>query len=135
MSKSYNNQVDLAATEKETSDRIASAVTDPARQYRKDPGHPEVCNVYSLHKFFAAGSADSLAMECRNAAIGCVECKRTLAREINEVMRPFRNRREKLVEQPGLVEDVIRDGAIKARVLARDTIGEVKEKLGLWCPR
>ncbi|MDP2719051.1 MAG: tryptophan--tRNA ligase, partial [Dehalococcoidia bacterium] len=105
MGKSYDNHIEIAYSPQETLKRVMTAVTDPARQYRKDPGHPEVCNVFSLHKLFIdAIKADEIAIVCRSAAIGCVECKNNLAREINEGLEPLRQRRAELAAKPGLIK-------------------------------
>ena len=131
MSKSYNNQIDICATVEETERRVSTAVTDPARRYRNDPGHPEVCNVYSLHRHFSGPKLEEIAGQCRGAHIGCVECKRLLAKGINEALAPFREKRAELATRPGLVEEVIAGGAYRARTIARETILEVKDKMGL----
>jgi tryptophanyl-tRNA synthetase len=131
MSKQIGNHIELALTEKETTAKIMTAVTDPARRYRNDPGHPEVCNVFRLHRYFSAAPEDELTDKCRTAKIGCVECKRVLAEEINTALRPFRERRAKLAENPQEIKNILVDGADRARVIARETIKEVKQKMGL----
>lgn len=131
MGKSYDNYIELAATPKETSKLVMTAVTDPARQYRSDPGHPEVCNVFSLHQFFNTGRVDEIAAECRSAAIGCVDCKKLLAEGINSALAPLREKRAAFVAKPKYVTEVIADGAKRAEAIARVTLDEVKEKMGL----
>src|SRR4030066_342470 len=73
---------------------VMTAVTDPARKYRADPGHPDVCNVFSLHGFFNPDRVDGIAVECRSAEIGCVDCKKLLAEGINSKLSAFREKRE-----------------------------------------
>jgi tryptophanyl-tRNA synthetase len=131
MSKSYNNHIELAASPEETEKRIMTAVTDPARQYRKDPGHPDVCNVFSLHKYFNMGRVDEIREQCTTAKIGCVDCKKLLAKGINSALEPFRQRRSELEKDSGYIYDVIDAGARKAHVIAVETISEVKQKMGL----
>lgn len=131
MGKSYDNQIELAATPQETLARVMVAVTDPARQYRSDPGHPEICNVFRLHHFFNAGQVDEIAKECRSAGIGCVDCKTLLARGINTALAPLRERRRTLAAKPGHVIEILADGAYRAQVIAKETLEEVKEKMGL----
>jgi len=131
MSKQLDNDIELALSEKETAARVMEAVTDPARQYRNDPGHPEVCNVFRLHGFFNPFQAKEIEPQCRAAKIGCVDCKKLLAERINAEMAPFRERRRELAEKPQYVKDVLNDGASRARVIARETLKEVKEKMGL----
>lgn len=131
MSKSLKNDIELAASPEETRRRVMTAVTDPQRKYRTDPGRPWVCNVYSLEKFFTPHLLDRIYRECTTAAIGCVECKGLLADGINKTLEPFREKRAKIAENPSFISDVLADGAKKAQAIARETIEEVKEKIGL----
>jgi tryptophanyl-tRNA synthetase len=131
MSKSLNNHIELAATAEETRKRVMGMVTDPARQYRTDPGHPEVCNVFSLHKAYSTGQVAEIERDCRGAAIGCVDCKKLFAANLNAGLAPLRERRAIFAERPELVQEILDDGAARARVIARETLGEVKEVMGL----
>ena len=132
MGKSSNNTIALALSDKETEERVMAAVTDPARRYRDDPGHPEICNIYKLDEYFNPLQREQVAKQCRRAEIGCVEHKQMLARQINETMKPFREKRAALAAKPQYVRDVLADGAQRARVIARATIKEVKQKIGLF---
>jgi tryptophanyl-tRNA synthetase len=131
MGKSYDNYIELAATPEETSKLVMTAVTDPARQYRSDPGHPEVCNVFSLHRFFNTGRVDEIAADCSSAGIGCVDCKKLLAAGINSSLAALRERRASLADKPKYVSEVLADGARRAETIAEKTLAEVKEKIGL----
>ena len=131
MSKSLDNQIELAATEDETIERVKSMVTDPQRARRTDPGRPEVCNVYALHKLFNPHLLDEVYAQCTTAAIGCVEDKQQLADGINRYLAPFRERRRELAEKPETVREVLADGAARATAVARATIAEVYERMGL----
>ena len=131
MSKQLGNHVEMAASPEETMERIMTAFTDPARRYRSDPGHPEVCNVYSLHQAFNSEKLEQIASECRSAAIGCVDCKRLLAQEINDALVPFRERRSELANRPDYVGEVLDEGARRIRGIAQETIREVRENMGL----
>ena len=131
MSKQADNDIEIALSPQETIERVMMAVTDPARQYRNDPGHPEICNVYSLHRYFNPLQLDDIAMQCRSAKIGCVDCKTLLAQEINSSLEPFRERRATLAGKPQYIADVLADGAQRARIIARETMREVKQKMGL----
>lgn len=131
MGKSYDNHVELAATPEETAKRIMTAVTDPARQYRSDPGHPEVCNVFKLHQFFNSNRVQEIETECRAAGIGCVDCKKLLAQGINATLSPFRERRRELAANPRQIYDVMAEGARRAQVIARETLAEAKQHMGL----
>jgi tryptophanyl-tRNA synthetase len=131
MSKSLDNHIELAATPAETLKKVMTAVTDPARKLRTDTGHPEVCNVYKLQKQFNAGKVAALAEQCRTAGIGCVDCKKQLAEAINLELAPLRQRRAELAARPEYIREVISGGADRARVLARQTLAEVKQRMGL----
>jgi len=131
MSKQLGNDIEIALSPEETIERVMTAVTDPARQYRDDPGHPEICNIYSLHRYFNPLQLDDIARQCRSAKIGCVDCKMLLAQEINATLQPFRERRAALATKPRYIVDVLADGAQRARVIARETLREVKQKMGL----
>ena len=131
MSKQLGNDVEIALSPKETVERIMMAVTDPARRYRSDPGHPEICNIYHLQKHFSPSQLGERAEQCRTAEIGCVECKTLLAQEINYTLEPFRERRATLATRPQYITDVLADGAQRARVIARETLREVKQKMWL----
>ena len=94
MGKSENNHIELALTPEETNKVVSTMVTDPQRVRRTDPGNPEVCNVFTLHKYFSnADKVSTIDTECRTADIGCVDCKRMLSDELNEHLGPFRERR------------------------------------------
>jgi tryptophanyl-tRNA synthetase len=131
MGKSYNNLVELAATPEETKKLVMTAVTDPARKYRSDIGHPEVCNVFSLHRFFNTGQVEEIEGRCRSADIGCVDCKKLLAEGINKSLAPLRERRASFAARPEYVNEILIDGAKRAKVIAQKTLNEVKEKMGL----
>ena len=132
MSKSLDNHLELAATPEETARRVMTAFTDPQRITRDIPGRPEVCNVYSLHKIFSpANEVSAVYDECTTAQRGCVDCKRHLASSINNYLEDLRERRREYQQRPDYVRDVLADGAKRARAIARDTIEEVYQKMGL----
>jgi len=131
MSKSYNNHIEIAASPQEIMERVMTAFTDPARKYRSDPGHPDLCNVFRLHKFFTPARVEEIASECRKAGIGCVDCKKILAQNIDSNLEPFRQRRAILASKPNYVTEVLAEGATRAEAIAKDTIKEVKEKMRL----
>jgi tryptophanyl-tRNA synthetase len=132
MSKSLNNHIELAATPEETTRLVMSMVTDPQRMRRSDPGNPDVCNVYSMHKTFSTrDEVEMVNVECRRAGIGCVDCKKMLARNLNTYFDPFRQRRLELARHPARVWDVLHDGARRARAIAEETMVEVRAAVGL----
>lgn len=132
MSKSLHNDIEIAATPQETRTRVMQMVTDPARIRRQDPGNPDICNVYSLHKVFS--SPDEVNMvntECRRAGIGCVDCKKLLATNINLNLAPLRERRNELAKDLNGVQDILDDGANRAREIAEATMVEVRKAVDL----
>ncbi len=131
MSKSLGNHIELAATAEETTKKIMSAVTDPARKLRTDAGHPEICNIFKLRSYFESSVATALNKDCRAAAIGCVDCKKALAAAINADLAPLRARRAELAARPEYVIDIMQDGARRAQIIAKQTLAEVKQKMGL----
>jgi len=132
MSKSLNNHIELAATPEETEARVMQMVTDPQRKRRSDPGNPDGCNVFTMHKIFSSPEeVDRINIECRTAEIGCVECKRLFARNLNKHLEPFRAKRAEFEKEPNYIADVLNDGQKRASVIAKQTIREVKEAIGL----
>jgi tryptophanyl-tRNA synthetase len=132
MSKSLNNHIELAATPEETDQRVMSMVTDPHRMRRNDPGNPDICNVFSMHKIFSTKEeVENINVECRRAGIGCVDCKRLLAKNMNANLAPFRACRAELDQKPDHIWDVLHDGAQRARTIAEQVMGEVRDAVGL----
>ncbi|MFZ0531753.1 MAG: tryptophan--tRNA ligase [Anaerolineales bacterium] len=132
MSKSLNNHIEIAATPEETTKRVMQMKTDPHRMLRSDPGNPDICNVFTMHKIFS--SPDEIAMvdrECRRAGIGCVDCKKIFARNLNTHLEPFRARRNDLAKDPSYVQGVLDEGAKRARLIAEQTMSEVRKAVGL----
>lgn len=135
MSKSRNNEIGLFETAEETLQKLRGAKTDPARLRRSDPGNPDVCNVFSLHKFFTP--KDQLAeidAGCRSAALGCVDCKKMLADNIERVKGPIRERAAVLRQHPRRVDEILAAGATKARAAAETTMERVRARVGLGAP-
>jgi len=132
MSKSLNNHIELASTPQETTARVMEMVTDPARMKRTDPGNPDICNVFSMHKIFSpTEEVERINIECRRAGIGCVDCKKRFAANLNKHLEPFRAKRAELASKPDYVTDVLNDGAKRARVIAQQTMEEVREAMQL----
>jgi tryptophanyl-tRNA synthetase len=132
MSKSLNNHIELASTPEETTARVRDMVTDPARIRRTDPGNPDVCNVYTMHKIFSPqADVETVNIECRRAGIGCVDCKKLLAKNMNTSLEPFRARRAEFASKSGYVQDVLKDGARRACAIAEQTMEEVRGAIQL----
>jgi tryptophanyl-tRNA synthetase len=132
MSKSLNNHIEIAATPEETVKRVKMMMTDPARILRTDPGNPDICNVFTMHKIFSSpDEIDMIDKECRRAGIGCVDCKKLYAKNLNTHLAPFRERRNELAKDASYVMDVLDEGANRARKIAEQTMAEVREAVGL----
>jgi tryptophanyl-tRNA synthetase len=132
MSKSLNNHIELAATPAETQQRVMQMMTDPARLRRSDPGNPDVCNVFSMHKVFSTPEQVAMVnVECRRAGIGCVDCKKLLAENINAHLAPFRDRRAALGQNPQDIWDILVEGGQRASRIAVQTMAEVRDAIGL----
>ncbi|MBA3759278.1 MAG: tryptophan--tRNA ligase [Gemmatimonadales bacterium] len=131
MSKSLGNTIGLLDTPDEIWQKLRPARTDPARVTRKDPGNPEVCNIYHLHKYFSPPETVALVAEnCRGAKWGCLDCKRVLADNMIATLAPIRERALQLQEAPELVDEILADGAAAARRRASETMGEVRDRMG-----
>ena len=132
MSKSLDNQIEIAATPEETRQRVMMMVTDPQRMKRTDPGNPDVCNVFTMHKIFTpVDDVEMINVECRRAGIGCVDCKNRFAENLNKALEPFRAKRTELASKPALVTAILEDGASRARAIAEKTMREVREAVQL----
>jgi tryptophanyl-tRNA synthetase len=131
MSKSYGNEIPFAASPDEIRGRVRLMVTDPQRVRKTDKGNPEVCTVYTFQKIFNAGQSPCIAESCRNAAIGCVECKKSLAEKMVADLSVMHARRQALESNPAKVREILHYGAEKARTIAAATMEEVREAMNL----
>ena len=131
MSKSLDNCIYLDDEDAAITKKLASAMTDPARKRRDDPGDPEVCNIFNYHRVFSTkAEQDYCAEGCRTAGIGCVECKKIVAAHIQETVAPIRERRKELLARPDDMRDLLKSGSDRARPIAQETMNEVREKIG-----
>ena len=132
MSKSMGNTIGLLEEPAAIWAKLRPAVTDPARIRRTDPGTPEVCNIYHLHKAFSpASTVEHVAQQCSSAGWGCLDCKKVLHESMETELAPIRARAESIRNDPACVADALVDGARHARDIAQATIGEVKSRMGL----
>ncbi len=132
MGKSLNNHIEIAASPEETQKRIMQMLTDPQRLRRDDPGDPDVCNVFTMHKIFSAPEeVEMVNTECRRAGIGCVDCKKLYAKNLNAHLAPFRAKRSEIATNPKHVWDILENGADRARIIAQETMREVRDAVGL----
>ena len=132
MSKSYGNSIYLSDTAEETDKKVKSMMTDPARIRRTDPGEPDICVAFNLHRIYVPqDKLDEIMPACRTASIGCVECKRIMAGFMNEKLAPFRARRVELAANPQFVDDMLRDGSCAASRISDAVMTEVRSALKL----
>ncbi len=132
MSKSYKNAIFLTDAPDVVSKKLATMVTDPARIRRNDPGNPDVCPVFDLHKIFSSVEViDRVNRECRTAEIGCVDCKKLVAGNLNAFLAPIQERRKPYEENPQKVWDILENGTEKARRVAQTTMAEVRKAVNL----
>jgi tryptophanyl-tRNA synthetase len=132
MSKSYGNAVYLADPPEVVTQKIRPMVTDPARKRRSDPGNPDVCPVFDLHKIFTPqGPRQACAEGCRTAGIGCLDCKAVLLEHLLPPLSAIRDRRQKFMEKPHEILEILHEGSKKARRVAGATMEEVRRAVGI----
>ena len=128
MSKSYNNAIFLTDTDEVIDTKVGQMITDPQRARRNDPGRPETCNVFSFHEIYTdPETVSKIEKECRSAGIGCVECKKLMAANLKTGLEPMRAKRKELEADINKIREIIEQGNIRARAVARETMAEVRE--------
>src|SRR5256714_4023682 len=131
MSKSLGNTIGLFESPETIWEKLKPAATDPARVTRKDPGNPDVCNIFTIHQGFSPPDTITLvARNCRTAGWGCLDCKRVLADNMIAALTPIRERAGALRAEPRTVTDLLRAGAVRARAIARHTMAQVRRCMG-----
>ncbi|MDT3425738.1 tryptophanyl-tRNA synthetase [Paenibacillus forsythiae] len=131
MSKSLGNAILLDSSREELELKMRKAVTDPSRVRKGDPGHPDICPVYAYHRCFRVEGAEEIGEACRKGVIGCAECKRRAVEAISRLLEPMAERRAYYAARPGDVDDLLISGTTRARAIARETMLEVREAMGL----
>ncbi|KPJ87086.1 MAG: tryptophanyl-tRNA synthetase [Spirochaetes bacterium DG_61] len=132
MSKSMNNYIALLEEEEAIWSKLKVAVTDPARKRRIDPGNPYICNIFTLHRHFSSTEEVIYVEEgCKSAGIGCIDCKKILFKNINAFIEPFREKKRKMDSNEEYVRTVIEEGRKRCSSLAKETMEEVRRKIGL----
>lgn len=131
MSNSLGNAIFIKDTPKIIRKKISTMMTDIRRKRRTDAGIPEDCPVFSLHRAFVPeGKRHELAMACRTAEIGCLDCKNVVIESINSILAPFQNKRKEFEKNPDIVWDILKEGNKKAREVAQKTMQEVRAAIG-----
>jgi len=128
MSKSLGNAIYLKDDPVEIRRKIMSAITDPARIHKTDPGHPEICTIFAYHKAFNAGEVPEIEESCRKGTIGCVSCKKNLADKLEIILGPIRDRRAEY-DRPGVVDAILKAGTERAVRAGSDTMELVREAM------
>jgi len=131
MSKSYNNTIAISDPPETIRKKVNMMITDPARVKKNDPGHPEVCTVFSFHKYFSKPKLKQIAAECESAARGCVECKQEFLEHLMAYLSPIQKKRRELEQHPQKVKKIIEAGNAAARQVAAATLREAKSAMGL----
>ena len=133
MSKSYDNAIFLSDTPEQVIAKLKPMITDPARKRRSDPGNPEICPVYDLHKVFTpqAEREGAIVPGCTSAGIGCLDCKQVLLKHALPVLTPISERRDELARHPERVHAILDDGTARAKRVASETLAEAKEAMGI----
>src|SRR5688500_645513 len=132
MSKSMGNTIGLMETAEQIWEKLRPAVTDPKRVKRTDPGTPEVCNIYHLHKAFSPpATVEHVAVQCSTAGWGCIDCKKVLHGTLMAELAPIQTRAKELQAKPKLVEDALAGGTERCRAIASQTIREVRDRMGI----
>ena len=132
MSKSLNNAILLSDTAEEITAKIKPMVTDPARKRRSDPGNPEICPVFDLHKIFTPDAErEAAATGCRTAGIGCLDCKAVLLKHMIPPLAKIREGRERFAAKPRQIVEILHEGSRRARIFAQRTMDEVRSVINL----
>ncbi len=131
MSKSYENAIYIGDEPETIRRKVMTMLTDPKRPRRADPGHPDECNLFPYVQIFSQGSAKAIGEGCVSAQLGCVDCKKQLAEALVKYTEPLRQKRNEVLGEPGLISDILADGARRARDVTRETMREVREVIRL----
>lgn len=133
MSKSYNNHISLGLSEKDLASKVKQMITDETRIRLSDPGHPDVCNVFDYYSIFATHEQPVVREWCEGSTKGCMDCKKHLVSLMNAQLAPIREKREKLLQDTDYLQEILNEGARKARHQAQETIQDVRDALS-WRP-
>ncbi|MCJ7665924.1 MAG: tryptophan--tRNA ligase, partial [Actinobacteria bacterium] len=131
MSKSYGNAIFLSDESQVIKEKVRQMITDPERIRKTDPGHPDVCNVFSFYKIYKSGKIKDIENRCRQGEIGCTGCKDEIASVISGSLEDFRQKRVELEKNKGLIHDILENGSKKVSEIARVTINNVRTRMGI----
>ncbi|MEZ2659844.1 tryptophan--tRNA ligase [Aneurinibacillus aneurinilyticus] len=131
MSKSLGNAIYLDSTQEDVNEKIKKATTDPARIHKTDLGHPEICPIYAYHQAFRKEGSNEIYESCKKGQIGCMECKRKITQSINDLLEPMRERRIVYQNDAKRVDEILMSGTEKVRLVAKETMQEVREAMSM----
>ena len=131
MSKSYENAIYMSDEPDTVRKKIMTMLTDPKRPRRSDPGHPDECNLFPYYVIFDPDATETVRSECVSAGRGCVDCKKQLAEALVAYTEPLREKRSAVLENPDTIQDILSDGAKRARKVAGETMAQVREVIRL----
>ncbi|MEW6041868.1 MAG: tryptophan--tRNA ligase, partial [Elusimicrobiota bacterium] len=133
MSKSLGNTINVVESAESIEKKLKTAVTDEDRKRRTDPGNPEICNMFRIHSHFSpAAEIEKINRGCRTAAIGCIECKKMLSDNMNRDLDSIRKKYSEVKKSPGKIIDILNSGASEASKIAKNTIREARECMGIY---
>lgn len=131
MSKSLNNQINLSDSKEIMIEKISQMVTDPSKIRKNDPGHPDICSVFTYYGYFDKKNEENVKKECQNGERGCVQCKKEIALKIYNMFEDYREKKTELEKDKDTIWDILREGNKKAEKFIKETIEEVKKLMGL----
>ena len=131
MSKSAGNYIAVSFSEEETTEHVKSMFTDPQKIRKNDKGHPDGCVVFAFHGIYSKAELSVIRSECENGERGCVDCKMELAGRMNDALRPIREKRREFNRKPAIISNILKEGALRARKVARETLQEAREAMNL----
>ena len=130
MSKSYGNAIYLSDSPETTVKTVQKMITDPLKIKKNDPGRPEICNVFTYHTIFSGkDEIQQIDRDCRSGALGCVDCKNWMARNLNAYLGPIRTKRTELEKQPKKLDEILSEGSARAQTVARKTLDQIKDAM------
>lgn len=131
MSKSYNNTISLSEPAKDVEKKVRQMKTDTGRVRREDFGNPQNCPLFTYYDFFAPDKKDAIEKDCRTASIGCKDCKQVILERMQPTLEVFREKRKETQENKKIIRDILQEGAHKARLVAQETLSDVKNSMGM----
>ncbi|MEO0235039.1 MAG: tryptophan--tRNA ligase [candidate division WOR-3 bacterium] len=131
MSKSLNNAIYIADSEEEIKRKVKLSITDTTKIRKNDPGHPDICNIFSYHKIFNLTETEQIKNSCEKGDLGCVDCKNSCAEKIIEYLKPLQEKRKIFESDPDTIYDILENGSKKAQTIAKKTLNEVNESMNL----